>query len=48
MSNVNSEIIPNQELAEELQKQLLENLNSERCTHLLKIIFGVLTKLIYN
>ena len=37
-----SGIIQNQELVREYTSQLLENLENEEYTHLLKIIFGML------
>ena len=39
---VNSGIMSNQELAEKLHKQVILKLESEKYTHLLKTIFGVL------
>ena len=40
-SGIKNENIPNKELAEELENQLLENLIKEKYTHLLMTIFGM-------
>ena len=44
--NKKNEIMPNQELAEELHKPILENLKNEKKTHVLKTVYGVLIFLI--
>ena len=41
-SVIKSEILLNQQLAEEFTSHLLTNLKDETCTHLLKTFFGVL------